>query len=550
MSLLQMSFSGAILIIVIIILRVAAIHRLPKKTFLILWEIVLLRLLIPFSIPSIFSVYTLMSNDRSTSIFSGTGVGNLMPATLQQEQILTEQRTGQLVTEASLPVSVWHMVWLIGMILFTAFFAVSYWRCFKEFQTSLPVQNEYAGQWLKQWPLKRSISIRQSDRISAPLTYGIFRPVILMPKKISWDNESQLQYIFLHEYVHIYRFDAIAKLFVTAALCMHWFNPLVWVMYILFNLDIELACDEGVVRQLGEGAKSEYARVLIDMEAKQSGLFPLCNSFSENAIEKRIRSIMKTKKATIGLTISSMALVLAVMVLFVTSMKNQQMVFVSGRLFVTTNQDVSEMVAEGTEAMTLPIGAIRSVVSRAKEPAEELQSNFGNIGAEIVWNGAGIAVDLNGKWIQFDPRDSMEQPEKDIRKTVNQSVKNEETVAALIKEVSADSITVDTVEFIEAVDTDRITELELTEADMPDGYYIFNPSKELTTWKCNADTVFTFMDWHIDFTKGDCPQEYTTMDIAEFQKYIESYQNAEPRMPFFFTIENGYIQKIIEKPLA
>ncbi len=141
--------------------------------------------------------------------------------------------------------------------------------------------------------MKRPILVRQSDRISAPLTYGIFRPVILMPKKMDWKNEKQLQYVLSHEYVHIYRYDTVTKLIATLALCIHWFNPFVWVMYILFNRDIELACDESVIRQFGEKSKSAYSLMLINMEATKSGLLPFCNNFSKNAIEERITAVMK-----------------------------------------------------------------------------------------------------------------------------------------------------------------------------------------------------------------------------------------------------------------
>ena len=80
----------------------------------------------------------------------------------------------------------------------------------------------------------------------------------------------------------------------------------------------------------------------------------------------------------------------------------------------------------------------------------------------------------------------------------------------------------------------NLKELKLTEDDMLDGYYFFNPDEEVTIWKCNEETVYTFIDWGGDFTDGEFPVEYTTTDIKEFQKYIETYDNGEPKMPFFF----------------
>lgn len=271
MGLLEMSFSGAVFIVAVVIIRAMAINTLPKRTFLVLWDIVLFRLIFPFSVPSGFSIYTLMHRSISTPVFFETD--NLTSAASRESVVLVQSR--ELPTSAIPSVSAWFIVWCAGMILFSVFFAVSYLRCRIEFQTALPVCNPSVEQWLKDHSLKHQISIRQSDRISAPLTYGIFHPVILMPKHTDWKNENQLQYIFSHQYVHIRHFDAITKLIATYALCIHWFNPFVWAMYILFNRDTELACDECVVRQFGEKSKSDYSFMLISMEAKKSGLYSL-----------------------------------------------------------------------------------------------------------------------------------------------------------------------------------------------------------------------------------------------------------------------------------
>lgn len=317
MTLIQMSFSAAVMILAIIVIRALAINKLPKKVFVLLWEVVLLRLLIPFSIPSMLSAYSIVRRNVSIQeAISENPAGN----------IIAQLMTGQMNTDAAAPVSGdmqslsgWTLLWITGVVLCGIFFVVSYLRCYFEFRISLPVRSEFAEKWLKEHQLRRSIQIRQSDRVSTPLTYGILKPVILMPKKTDWENSSQLQYVLLHEYTHICRFDIVWKLIAILALCTHWFNPLVWVMYILFNRDIELSCDENVVRQFGENAKSAYARTLITMEEKKSGLTPLYNSFSRNAIEERITAIMKTKKVTIGILIISVVVIVAIVVLFATS---------------------------------------------------------------------------------------------------------------------------------------------------------------------------------------------------------------------------------------
>ena len=317
MSLLQMSFSGAVFITAVVMIRAAAINKLPKKTFLVLWELVMVRLLIPFSIPSVFSVYTLVTHGLSSAALPEVTTGYNMPVV---EGVFAatggmEQPPADILSSVSL----WFIVWCAGMIPAALFFVISYLRCLMEFRTALPVRSHYVEKWLEQQTLKRPVLVRQSDRISTPLTYGIFRPVILMPKKTDWKNEKQLQYILTHEYVHIYRYDTVTKLLAACALCVHWFNPFVWVMYRLFNRDIELACDESVIRQFGEKSKSAYSLMLINMEAAKSGLLPFCNNFSKNAVEERITAIMKMKKNSLFAICIAAMLIVGVTTTFATS---------------------------------------------------------------------------------------------------------------------------------------------------------------------------------------------------------------------------------------
>ena len=199
-----------------------------------------------------------------------------------------------------------------------------FWKCRKEFQTSLPVGNDFTKNWLSVHQQRRRIFIRQSSRFSAPLTYGVFHPVILMPTSTKWENTDSLEYVLAHEYVHIRRFDSIRKLVLIVVLCVHWFNPLVWVMYILANRDIELSCDEAVVRLFGESAKTAYARALISMEETRSGLTPLCNNFSKNGIEERITAIMKIKKTTVFSLVLAGFIVVGTATAFATSANAQQ----------------------------------------------------------------------------------------------------------------------------------------------------------------------------------------------------------------------------------
>ena len=320
MSLVQMSFSGAIFIAVVIAVRAILINKLPKRTFLALWGIALLRLLIPFSIPSILSVYSFIN--RSIPVketVSDMPVSDFIPSAQTGQLFIAESTPQAQMQQSSMEISVWTVIWCAGVIFCVAYFIISYLHWSFEFRTSMPVSNTFVTQWLGEHRLKRPIAIRQSDRIETPLTYGIFRPVILMPVKRDWENKKQLQYILLHEYVHICRFDIVTKLLSAFTLCIHWFNPMVWIMYVLFNRDIELACDECVIRKFGENSKSEYALTLISMEEKKNGLMPICNNFSKNAIEERITAVMKIKKTTFAAVIMATAIVASVTTVFATS---------------------------------------------------------------------------------------------------------------------------------------------------------------------------------------------------------------------------------------
>ena len=341
MSLLQMSFLGTVIILLIVVLRAVLINRLPKKTFLILWWIALIRLLVPFSIKSVTSIYSLLQ-----SIYSDINPVRTAQTTtfLPIHGNMPEIANGlsEAMVQRTESISILSVIWLAGLLLCFGFFAVSYIKCYREFRFSLPVENDILEAWKEKHPLKRSLSIRQTETIAAPLSYGVIRPVILMPKNTEWKNIYQLRYVLEHEYVHIRRLDMLTKLIMIAAVCIHWFNPLVWVMYILFNRDLELSCDETVVRRFGMDIKSVYATALISMEEKKSGLKPLCNSFSKNAIEERIRAIMKIKKTSKFAVMISAVLVIGVTGGFATSAssleKNTETAQENGETTVALNE--------------------------------------------------------------------------------------------------------------------------------------------------------------------------------------------------------------------
>ena len=125
--------------------------------------------------------------------------------------------------------------------------------------------------------------------------------------------------------MHICRYDTALKFLTAIALCIHWFNPMVWVLYILFNRDIELACDECVISRFG--GRSAYARMLISMEERKNRFAPFCNNFSKNAIEERIKSIMKMKKASVITLVLACIVVVGTVGVFATSVQSNEPIF-------------------------------------------------------------------------------------------------------------------------------------------------------------------------------------------------------------------------------
>lgn len=327
MTLLQMSLSGGVLILVITLLRALLLDRLPRRTFPVLWAVAAARLLIPLSLPSPTSIYSLLQ--RSQTVQEGIytmQAANLLPVSPAvadtagaAAQTAPDPATTAAAAASGPVIPVQTLLWLAGVLLVFVVFAVAYVRNWLQFRESVPVQTPFIDRWLLSHPLRRSISIRQLDRISAPLTYGIFRPVILLPKNTDWENELQLSYVLEHEFVHICRFDGLFKLVLAAAVCIHWCNPFVWVMLILANRDIELSCDAAVLRRMAGENRRAYALTLLSLEAHKSGLPALYSSFSKNAIEERVRSIMKHKKSTVLISLAAVVLVVCVIVFFATS---------------------------------------------------------------------------------------------------------------------------------------------------------------------------------------------------------------------------------------
>ena len=352
MSLFQMSVAGGVLILFIVVIRALAIHRLPKTTFLALWMIAALRLLLPLSIPMPFKIH--IDLDVFSDVVQKLPSGNIgFPIPGESRHAYD---TGAVVSSpAAERISIFVILWLVGVLLLALYFSISYLRSMRKFRMSVPDNTPYIREWLNAHQIVRPIEVRSSDLISSPLTYGILHPVILLPKKLDRNDQAALKYVLTHEYVHIRRFDAITKILFAAVLCIHWFNPLVWVMYVLANRDMELSCDAWVIRMMGAKNRSSYALMLIKMEEKRSGMSALYSHFGKNAISERIEAIMKFKKTSILACTLALALIAGATTAFAAARTDDNMELM-GLGFSTAEVGDMEAVEIGNTTLVQRVG--------------------------------------------------------------------------------------------------------------------------------------------------------------------------------------------------
>lgn len=260
---LSMSYSASWLIVAILGLRLL-LQKMPKWGNVLLWGLVALRLLIPFSIESRFSMIPIIgtTNDSPTMNYIDNPV-------FESSSVSTN---GDIRT-----ISVFSIVWYAGMIILLVYFAIRYWCLLRKVDTAILLRD----------------NIFQSELVAAPIVVGSLNPKIYLPFKV---EQPCLDYIIAHEQAHIRRGDHWWKLLGFALLALHWFNPLVWVAYMLLCRDIELACDEAVIRELDNNGRADYAQALVTYGTKRQLLTVHPLAFGETGVKGRLKSIMDYRR--------------------------------------------------------------------------------------------------------------------------------------------------------------------------------------------------------------------------------------------------------------
>ena len=303
MSLIQMGLTAGAFIALTAMLRAAAGSRLPRRAYVALWDLAVLRLLTPLSVPWRFSPRALITQAAARPVMQTaqarpvSGITPLPQAAVRQTAAPPEGLLSSL-----------RWIWIVGMLALCAYFACAYAVSLRAFARSLPDDDPRSAAFLREHPLAlRRVRVRVSGAIGAPLSYGVLRPVILLPTGMPREG---LAHVLAHELCHIRALDAVRKLALAVCVCLHWMNPLVWVMYFLANRDMELQCDARVLARMGRAQRRDYARTLLALEERRSRLSPLVSGFSKTAIEERITAMCKMKKTGTMAALMSVLLVL------------------------------------------------------------------------------------------------------------------------------------------------------------------------------------------------------------------------------------------------
>lgn len=315
MTFLELSLAGGVFVLAIAAFRALALRRLPKGTFVALWWLAAARLLLPLELSSRFSVYTLLEALRPRAeALPAAPAAAVSPAA---PPVLIVPTQPVAAPPAPAPFPVWTALWISVGLLLAAWFLIRYVRWRRRFRESLPAARPGLDAWFR---FRRKVEVRVTDQIAAPLTYGLLRPVVLLPGSMDLTDEEALTCVLAHERVHIRHFDGLLKLALTAALCLHWFSPAAWLLYVLGNRDMELRCDEAAVLALGEdGSRERYALALIRLSENKH--VPLCGFAHRNGMEERIKAIMSVKRKSLLACFIALALVLGITTAFATSAK-------------------------------------------------------------------------------------------------------------------------------------------------------------------------------------------------------------------------------------
>ena len=332
LKIVNMSISASWLVVAVLILRLV-LKKAPKWANVLLWGIVAVRLICPFSFESALSLIP-SAETFPEKIISGpsfdvqtgiTPIDNRINDYLGDryfEGVTVPTNNGNNV------MTILTIVWIIGILLLATYTIISYWRLNRKVDTAVHYKD----------------NIFQSENVSSPFVLGLIKPRIYLPFKL---DGQDMEHVVAHEQAHIRRKDHWWKPLGFLLLTIHWFNPLMWLAYVLLCRDIELACDEKVIKELGNEQRADYTQALVACSVNRRMIAACPLAFGEVSVKERVKSVMNYKKPAFWVIILAVIACVIVAVCFLTNPKQDRytlrIVVPAGSQeeFVYTDEEVS-----------------------------------------------------------------------------------------------------------------------------------------------------------------------------------------------------------------
>jgi len=304
LKIINMSISASYIVLAVLLLRLL-LKKAPKWITVVLWGIVAVRLVCPFSIESVLSLIPSsevvspdIMMDRTPEINTGIPIIN---------QVINPVISGSFTPDpgtSANPLQLWiptfAVIWIVGMIALLIYTVISYVKVKRKIGTAVLLRE----------------NIYQSENVVSPFVLGIIKPKIYLPFNM---NEKDMEHVVAHEMAHIRRKDHLWKPLGFLLLTLHWFNPLMWLGYVLLCRDIELACDEKVIKELDHDARADYSQALLTCSVNRRMIAACPLAFGEVGVKDRVKSVLNYKKPAFWIIITAVVACVMVAVCFLTN---------------------------------------------------------------------------------------------------------------------------------------------------------------------------------------------------------------------------------------
>ena len=428
LKLLNMSITAGWLILAVLCIRLL-FRKIPKWVNCLLWGVVAIRLICPFSIESQFSILPSTEPIKSSTVVEGE-VQNYIPS-IDSRLTIVENTINPMLTEtfaynesdsaASLQIVTYAagLVWCCGMVLLIICAMGSAVKLHKLVKEAVCVRD----------------NIYICDVVKSPFILGIFRPRVYLSSAL---REREMDYILAHESAHLKRKDHWWKALGYLLLCIHWFNPLCWMAYSLLCKDIELACDEKAAKDMTFHEKKEYSKVLLSCAGQRSLIMVCPLAFGEVGVKERVKSVLNYKKPTLWIMIATVAVLVILAVCFLTNPTREYQIRItipagSTEAFCYSDEEISPK----GNTLTFYAGEGLGDTEIALLPVEVREENAYDEPAYIT-PGMPVKMDVEkGAWFKIGVN---VQNTTDESMDVYVSVKNVEVRIASVKEAGDSSL--------------------------------------------------------------------------------------------------------------